>query len=196
MARMCARGGRGTCRAMSTGNRHRGSALQATVILHPESRRSEPRLTTRVGPACGGLDFGGPPAARRAPRIGADVGSAQATPILLTRLLTTNLDDHGQGWNCHVAAQRASGPNGQQRPDLDEPDLAKDQKVGVRVPPSAPPYPQVKALFPAIGRALPLCLGAHRLTISHSPKRSCESWRARLGLGAGLPRSRGRKSSA
>ena len=28
----------------------------------------------------------------------------QATPILLTQLLTTDLDEHGQRWNCQVAA--------------------------------------------------------------------------------------------
>ena len=32
----------------------------------------------------GGLDLGGPPAARRATGIGADAGSAPGTPILLT----------------------------------------------------------------------------------------------------------------
>ena len=78
----------------------------------------------------GGLDLGGPPAARRAAGTDSDVGSAQATPILLTRLLTTNLDERGRGWNCPVATGRASGRYGQRRPDLDEPDLATDQKVG------------------------------------------------------------------
>jgi len=54
----------------------------------------------------------------------------RATPIVLTQLLTTNLDEHGRGWNCHVTIERASGSYGQQRLHLDEPDLATDQKVG------------------------------------------------------------------
>jgi hypothetical protein len=54
----------------------------------------------------------------------------KATPIVLTQLLTTNLDEHGRGWNCRVTMERASGPYGQQRLHLGEPDLATDQKVG------------------------------------------------------------------
>ena len=55
--------------------------------------------------------------------------------ILLTLLLTTDLDERGQCWNRSVAAWRASGLYGQRRLDLDEPDLATDQKVGVVQPP-------------------------------------------------------------
>ncbi len=39
-----------------------------------------------------------------------------ARPELLTRLLTTNLDERGQCWNAHVAAWRASEPFGRRRP--------------------------------------------------------------------------------
>jgi hypothetical protein len=54
----------------------------------------------------------------------------QAMPILLTRLLTTNLDERGRGWNCYATVERASERYGLRRPDLDDPDLATDQKVG------------------------------------------------------------------
>jgi hypothetical protein len=98
--------------------------------LHPEGKiGAAPRGA--VGPAsAGGLGLDSPPAARRA--IGkARVGSApEVRGILLTRLLTTGLDKGGRRWNCPVAMGRVSGPYGQGRPDLDEPDLATDQKVG------------------------------------------------------------------
>jgi hypothetical protein len=69
------------------------------------------------------------------------------------------------------------------------------RRLGVRVPPSAPMYPQVKALLPGIVKSLTLRPRACRLTISHSPKRSCGSWRVRPGRVAGRHRSRGRRSS-
>jgi len=55
--------------------------------------------------------------------------------------------------------------------------------------------PQVKALLPGIVKSLALRPRACRLTISHTPKRSCGSWRARPGPVAGRYRSRGRRSS-
>ena len=64
------------------------------------------------------------------------------------------------------------------------------RRLGVRVPPSAPMFSQARALFSKVAKKLNFWRGARRLTISHSPKRSCESWRARLGLAAGLPRLR------
>ncbi len=102
-----------------------------TVILNTEKRKVGAAPHGAVGPAsAAGLTL-----AARPPHAG-PLGQApmsdrpQATPILLTRLLTTNLDERGQGWNCPVATGRASGRYGQRRPDLDEPDLATDQKVG------------------------------------------------------------------
>ena len=74
--------------------------------------------------------------------------------------------------------------------------VSTDQKVGGSSPSERAMYAQVKALLPVIIKALDACLGACRLTISHSSKRSCESWRVRPGRVAGLPRSRGRRSSA
>ena len=69
------------------------------------------------------------------------------------------------------------------------------RRLGVRVPPSAPMYPQVKASLPGIVKSLAFRPSACRLTISHSPKRSCESWRVRPGRVAVRHRSRGRRSS-
>ena len=106
----------------------------------------------------GGLDLGGPRAARRATGIGADVGSVpQATPILLTQLPTTNLDELGRGWNCHVTMECTSGPYGQRRPHLDEPDLATDQKVGGSSPSERA---QVKGPLPDPEGAFLVPLGA------------------------------------
>ena len=45
--------------------------------------------------------------------------------------------------------------------------LLRIRRLGVRVPPSAPPKPQVTDLLSAISEALDLCLGGCCLTISH-----------------------------
>src|SRR5437016_3048748 len=98
--------------------------------LHPEKRKVGAAPHDAVGPApAAGLTLAvrpphaGPPGQAMSDRL-------QMTPILLTQLLTTNLDERGRDWNCPVTVGRASGPNGQQRSDLDKPDLATDQKVG------------------------------------------------------------------
>ena len=126
---------------------HRWTASMAAPIVCIQRVKVRSRASRRGWPGVsGGLDLGGPPAARRAIRPGACRIGPRSTWILLTRLLTTDLDGCGQGWNRQVIAWRVSGRYGQRRPDLDEPDLATGQKVGVRVPPSAPPNPQVEAL--------------------------------------------------
>ena len=104
------------------------SPARSSVIL---KRKVGAAPRCAVGPApAAGFDRGGPPAARWA-RNGADVGLAPEGPlILLTQLLAMNLDERRQRRNCPVTAGRTSGPRGQRRPYLDEPDLATDQKVG------------------------------------------------------------------
>ena len=65
----------------------------------------------------------------------------QTMPILLTRLLTTNLDQRGQRWNarspCNVPAARMDN-DGQNWTNLI---LLRIRRLGVRVPPSAPDQP-------------------------------------------------------
>ena len=73
--------------------------------------------------------------------------------------------------------------------------LLRIRRFGVRVPPSAPPKPQVTVLFSAMSEALGLCLGPAVSQFLTSATRSCESWRARPGLVAGPRRWHGRRSS-
>jgi len=112
----------------------------------------------------------------------------QATPILLTQLLTTNLDERGRGWNCHVTIERASGPYGQRRPHLDEPDLATDQKVGGSSPSERA---QVNGPFPhrtgAFLVPLGATLGAMRLDEPPDRARVINSAAARLSPSSRWP---------
>jgi hypothetical protein len=154
------------------------------------SRRGRPGVSGRLG-------LGGPPAARRA------IGQAQMSAPPWQAVVLANAVANNESGRARTRLELPRSPRGVPAGYMDKDGriwtnliLLRIRRLGVRVPSSAPPYPQVKALLPAIGKALALRLGACRLTISHSPKRSCESWRARPGPVAGPPRSRGRRSSA
>src|SRR5262249_36537366 len=102
-----------------------------TVIPHPEKRKVGAAPHGAVGPAsAASLTLAARPPHAGPPDQTPMLDRLQAPPILLTQLLTTNLDECGRGWNCPVARGRASGTYGQRRPDLDEPDLATGQKAG------------------------------------------------------------------
>jgi hypothetical protein len=74
--------------------------------------------------------------------------------------------------------------------------LTTDQKAGGSSPSERADVLAGQSLILRGGQGAESLSRAWRLTISHSPKRSCESWRARPGPVAGLPRSHGRRSSA
>ena len=62
----------------------------------PEKRKVEPRLPARVGPApAAGLTLAARPPHAEPLGYAPLSDRPHATPILLTRLLTTNLDEHG-----------------------------------------------------------------------------------------------------
>ena len=117
-----------------------------TVILNTEKQKVGAAPQGAVGPAsAAGLTLAarpphtGPPGRGMSDRL-------QATPILLTQLLTTNLDERGRGWNRNVTMGRASGPYGRRRRIWTNLILLRIRRLGVRVPPSAPMFSQAGAL--------------------------------------------------
>ena len=58
--------------------------------------------------------------------------------------------------------------------------VTTEQKAGCSNPSERAAKPQVRALALAVSEARISIPGTRRLTISHRPKRSCESWRAAL----------------
>src|ERR1022692_5058716 len=104
-------------------------------------------------------------------------------------MLTTDLDKPGRGWNGPPSGGGLTRPVRQSWTGPDGPDLATDQKVGGSSSSERATVPAGQGPVLISGKAANDCRRACRLTISHSAKRSCESWRARYGLAAGRRRS-------
>src|SRR5262245_47168861 len=93
--------------------------------------------------------------------------------ILLTDLLTPDLDKPGPSWIRQPPQPLRAGLSDKCGLAWTTLILLRIRRLGVRVPPSAPTKPQVRALPREVGEALNRCPGARSLTISHRSRRSC-----------------------